>query len=308
MKRTKNRPDVSVIMAVYNLSDKQILGESIRSVLNQTFQNLELIICDDASTDGTWEALKEIAATDDRIRLLRNRENRKAGYARNRCIKSAAGDYIAVMDADDVSAPDRIEKQYGFLQRHPEIAFVGSRGEFFKYRIGDDGELYWYKKQPQERDFLFSLPFVHASILFRKEALLCVRGYDSGKRAIRAEDYDLLLRLYGEGKKGYNLDAVLYYIRRDEKQYKRRKYRYRLHEAYIKYRGFKNLGLFPGGILYVIKPLLVGLIPMPIMKAIQKSYYGRKQRKSEDDGHYHSQLSDMEFKYQMHEKHNRNAK
>lgn len=270
-------PEVSVIMSVYNLSDKKILEQSIGSILQQTFEDLELIICDDGSTDDTVKILRQIARKDSRIRLIENKENRKAGYARNTCIKYASGRYIAIMDADDCSHPQRIEKQREYMEEHPEYGFVGSRGEFFVYGLGDDEECYWFCEEPEPRDFLFSLPFVHASCMFRKEVLEKVQGYDCAKHVVRSEDYDMLLRIYGEGYRAKNLQEVLYYIRRDENQYRRRKYRYRFNEAYIKYRGFKKLGLMPQAMLYVIKPVIVGLIPIRLTAKIQKLHYSKKQ-------------------------------
>lgn len=270
-------PEISVVMSVYNLARGQILKKSVTSILNQDFEDLELLICDDGSTDGTAALLKELAGTDSRIRLFRNKKNRKAGYARNRCIKAARGRYIAIMDADDISDPNRLRMQYNYLKQHPDLDFVGCRGEFFIRRIGDDGELYWYCEKPRPEDFLFSLPFVHASILFRREALKKVRGYDTSKWVTRTEDYDILLRLYVQGCRGANLPEVLYYIRRDADQYKRRKYRYRINEAHIKWRAFYRLGLFPKGIFFAVKPMIVGLIPMRLLSAVQKQYYARKR-------------------------------
>ena len=269
-------PEISVVMSVYNLARGQILKQSIRSILEQDFKDFELLICDDGSTDGTFALLKKIARSDSRIRLLRNKTNRKAGYARNRCIKAAKGKFIAVMDADDISAQNRLRMQHSYLMQHPDIDFVGCRGEFFDRRIGDDGELYWYCKKPQPEDFLFSLPFVHASILFRREALQKVHGYDTSRWVTRTEDYDILLRLYGQGCCGANLPEILYYIRRDADQYKRRKYRYRINEAHIKWRAFYQLGLFPKGIFFALKPLAVGLIPVRLLSAAQKKYYAKK--------------------------------
>lgn len=270
-------PKVSVIMAVYNTENQDILEKAVDSVLMQTYADLEFVICDDASTDNTRDLLKRITKKDRRVKLIFNKTNRKAGYARNNCIRNAKGNYIAVMDADDISEITRIEKLANFLDRHPEYDFVGGRGEFFINHIGDDSELYWYCQKPQPKDFLFSLPFVHASLMFRKEALEKVHGYETAKKIIRVEDYDLLLRLYGEGMRGYNINEVLYYIRRDNNQYKRRKYRFRFNEAFIKYRGFKKMGLFPKGILFALKPLIVGLIPTQLMAGIQKKYYSKKQ-------------------------------
>lgn len=270
-------PKVSVIMAVYNLENEEVLQKSITSIQKQTCSDIEFIICDDGSTDSTRVLLKKITQNDKRIKLIFNSKNQKAGYARNHCIRFAKGKYIAIMDADDISDLRRIERLSDFLDKHKEYDFVGCKGEFFVNQIGDDGEIYWYCRQPEPKDFLFSLPFVHASMLFRKEALERVHGYDMSKNVIRAEDYDLLLRLYGEGLKGYNIDEVLYYIRRDRSQYQRRKYKYRFHEAYIKYRGFKKMGLFPKGIIYAVKPLIVGLIPIHFMAVIQKKYYSKKQ-------------------------------
>lgn len=267
-------PEVSVIMAVYQAAGGHHLEMAVRSICKQSFADLEILICDDGSSDGTWEILKRLARTDARIRLLRLVENHKAGYARNKCIHAARGRYVAVMDADDFSVWNRLENQVEFLNSHPEYSFAGSRGAFFIHRIGDDGEIYPYCRNPQAADFLFSLPYVHASMMFRKEALEQVQGYDSRRCVVRAEDYDLLLRLYGEGMQGANLDEVLYYIRRDKKQYKRRKYRYRFHEAYVKYKGFQKLGLMPEGIFYAAKPLVVGLIPMNLLKMLQRNYYG----------------------------------
>ena len=268
--RQKHIPEISVIMSVYNTQEEQVLSAAIDSIRNQTFQDWEFLICDDGSTDQTWKILQAITANDPRIRLLHYDHNRKAGYARNTCIKVARGNYIAVMDADDISAPDRLEKEYNYLEQHPETAFAGCIGEFFTNLVGDDGERYWFCEHPRPEDFLFSLPFVHASILFRKQALWQAGGYDSSKRAVRVEDYDLLLRLYRMGYCGSNLPQVMYYIRRDQRQYRRRKYRYRFLEAVMKYRNFKNLGLFPKGLLYAAKPLIVGLLPVRLTVSLQK--------------------------------------
>lgn len=273
-----DEPKVSVIMPVYNTEEMQLLA-AVASIQSQTYQNWECIICDDGSGKQTGKMLKKIADGDPRIRLIRNRENQKAGYARNVCVRHSCGRYIAIMDADDLSAPDRLEKQVFFLERYPQFAFVGTRGEFFRENIGDDGEHYWYCAKPRAEDFLFSLPYVHASILIRKEVLLQVHGYRTAPWAVRVEDYDLLLRLYIFGWRGCNLADTLYYIRRDASQYKRRKYRYRFHEAYMKYCAFRKLGLMPVGILYAVKPLFVGLLPCSVAALLQKRYYaGRKGR------------------------------
>lgn len=268
---------VSVIMAVYNAGDGKALKQAVSSVLAQKYENYELIICDDGSTDDTWEILQQISKWSDKVKVIHNEENRKAGYARNTAIRAATGEYIAIMDADDLIKENRLSLQAEFLNQNRAYGFVGSKGEFFIERPGDDGECYWFCEKPQPRDFLFSLPFVHASIMFRKQVLDVVGGYDCSKMAVRAEDYDMLLRIYGNGFRGANINEVLYYIRRDAEQYKRRKYRYRFHEAYIKYRGYKKMGLMPKAFLYVIKPLIVGLIPVRFMKRIQKRYYANRQ-------------------------------
>ncbi len=296
-------PEVSVIMAVFHAGDGQALRQAVASICGQSYTDWELLICDDGSKDQTWEMLAKLAAADPRIRLIRLRRNRKAGFARNRCIRAARGRYVAVMDADDLSAKERLARQVSFLETHAAFDFVGSRGEFFVSRIGDDGEQYPYWKSPEAEDFLFSLPYVHASILFRREALERVRGYDSGRLAVRVEDYDLLLRMYAAGLRGANLDEVLYYIRRDREQYRRRKYRYRFHEALVKYRGFCRLGLMPEGILYAAKPLLVGLLPVSVLKRLQRYYYGAKGGCSYGKHrHCHFKLSGMGTKPSVHRK------
>lgn len=267
---------VSVIMSTYNEGDGKQLKQAVDSILQQTLDDFEFIICDDGSTDNTWEVLKKIQTLDQRIKIIHNRENKKAGFARNTAIRQTHGEYVAIMDSDDIVHRERLRKQAEYLDRYSNYAFVGTKGEFFVDTVGDDGECYMFLESPEPKDFLFSLPFVHASIMIRREVLKEVKGYDCSKKVVRAEDYDMLLRIYGAGYRGGNLPEVLYYIRRDANQYKRRKYRYRFHEAYVKYRGFKKLKLLPKGIVYVIKPLIVGLIPIPLMKVIQKKYYAGK--------------------------------
>lgn len=162
---------VSVIMSVYNIGDMDILKEVVNSILDQSFTDLELIVCDDASTDDTYYTVKGMASRDIRIILLRNSVNIKAGCSRNRCIELAHGDYIAIMDGDDISHLDRIAKQVEFLDSHPDIDFVGTRSMYFEYESGDSEKGYWFCSKPQKRDFLYTLSFLHPTLMFRREAL-----------------------------------------------------------------------------------------------------------------------------------------
>jgi glycosyltransferase EpsE len=273
-------PTVSVIMSVFN-TDEQMLRLSIESILKQTLSDFEFIICDDGSTDGTYDILNDICKGDSRIRLIRNDTNMMAAAARNHCISFCQGKYIAVMDADDYSAKSRLQLQVDFLDQYNKYDFVGSRAGLFN-EMGVWG-LREYKEFPENKDFLFVLPFVHASVMFRKVALESVGGYREAKETVRTEDYDLFFRMYARGSKGANLVEELYFVREDRALYKRRRYRHKMNEVVVRYQGFRALGLMPLGLIYVFKPLIVGVIPLTLLNFLKDKFYKRKRARRHQD-------------------------
>lgn len=260
-------PKVSIIMGIYNTNNETMVKEAIDSILNQTYKDYEFIICDDGSTDGTYELIKKLTMNDDRVVLIKNEKNMGLAYTLNHCLEVAKGEYIARMDADDISVLDRLEKQVEFLEKNDRYALVGTSSKLFDSK-GIWGER-CPKETPQKEDLLFGTCFIHASIMIRRPYFKLVDGYRVSSETLRAEDYDLFMRLYAKGAIGYNMNEALYMIREDEDAYKRRSYKFRIGEAKVRYRGFKNLGLLPKGYLYVIKPLIVGVIPQKMLKMLR---------------------------------------
>lgn len=253
---------VSVVMGIYNC--EKTLKESLDSLLNQTYESFEIILCEDGSKDNTLKIAKDYVKNyPQKIRLIQNTTNKGLAYSLNRCIEISKGDYIARMDADDISYKNRLEKQMGYLKSHPEYALVGSQVFLFN----DDG--IWgvrkTKKHPLKKDFLFGSQFIHPTIIIKKEILNQIGNYTVSKATLRAEDYDLFMRLYAAGFKGYNMQDILLNYREDSAGFKKRAYKYRFGEAKVRYNGFKIMNLMPIGLIYVLKPLIVGLIPQKIL-------------------------------------------
>lgn len=247
---------VTVIMGVYN-SDKDKLKRAINSILKQSYENIEFIICNDASTNGTGEFLDSI--TDDRVVVIKNEENRGLAYSLNQCLENANGEYIARMDDDDISEVTRIEKQVKFLNENPAISVVGTA----VWLIDEDniwGEDYM-KEYPQKEDLLYGVVHAHPSIMVRREAYKVVNGYRVLRKTERTEDYDLYLRLYAAGIKGYNIQEKLFYYTQSTDTFTKRRFRHRLDEVACRFEGFKNLKLYPKGYVYLLKPIISGLIP-----------------------------------------------
>lgn len=248
-------PMISVIMSAYNCENS--IDECIESIVAQTYENWEFIICDDGSTDGTYEKLKTWEKREPRIRVLKNEKNLKQAASRNRCISVAKGVYILIQDADDLSERNRMEKLLNSFE--PEYDFIGS----FAYLFNENG-CYGVMKRPlypKVKDFYWIPPYVCASMLFRIECLKKVEGYRVSKYTQRGEDYDLLLRLYAAGYQGKNIPDKLYGYRVDQNNYGRRTFRARLDECVIRYQGFReNRILFPFGWLYVLKPIPAHII------------------------------------------------
>lgn len=259
-------PRLSVISGAYNIEDCYSFARSMESVLSQSFADFEFIICDDGSVDKTYELLSEYAERDARIRLIRNEKNLGLAASLNRCIELAEGELIARHDLDDYNDTDRFLKQIAFFDENPDIAVLGTCVSLF------DEEGVWasetYPERVEKNDFLFTCPYKHGSVMMRREALVRAGGYRVAKETYRTEDYDLFMTL-ATFTEGANLPESLYFFCEDKGARRRRKYRYRIDEAKVRYRGFKKLGLMPKGILYVIKPLIVGLIPSFLLEKMK---------------------------------------
>jgi glycosyltransferase involved in cell wall biosynthesis len=180
-------------MSVYN--GERYLAEAVDSIVHQTFRDFEFIIVDDGSTDSTAEVLARYAAADSRI-VLHRQPNQGVIRALNTGFALARGWYLARMDADDVAAPERFERQVEYLEQHSKVAVLGSSINI----IDAAGAVVSTTKFPTHdagiRDWLFErhqVPFSHPALMFRAEALRCANGF---RRAyLHAEDFDLVVRI-----------------------------------------------------------------------------------------------------------------
>lgn len=258
-------PKISVLMSIYN--NEKTVDASIRSIVEQTFKDWELILIDDASTDGSLQRLEHWRQQDNRIQLFSNSENMGLAASLNKAFEKSAGAYVARMDGDDISFPDRLQKQLEFMETHPQYAVLSAACVLF------DEQGHWgqriNKPEPNKKDFLWGSQFLHPACMIRREALLKAGGYRVSRETLRTEDYDLFMRLYALGYLGYNLSEPLLYYYENRKP-RRVKFAQRLCEAKTRSRGFKALGLMPKGFLYTLKPLAVGLIPGKLKRKLQR--------------------------------------
>ena len=268
-------PRVSVIMSMYNC--EKTLDRCIQSIIRQTYDSWEMIICDDGSTDRSYEKACEYSKMHSNITVLKNNQNMGSAYSRNRCIKAAKGEYIAVQDADDWSSEKRLEIQTTFLDTHPEYAFVGS----CCYAVNNEGKIHEYKV-PSKIEPLDLVPggkFIHASFMMRKNILEEIGYYTVRKETTRNQDYHMVLKLYSKGYKLYNLQDFLYYYLLNDQTFKRcNRWRTVWGIMWIRFDGYK-INKFPlWTYIFVLKPLFVKLIPKKIMHShYRRLFFGKKK-------------------------------
>ncbi len=188
-------PQVSVVMPVYN--GEKYLAEAIESILGQTFDDFELIIVDDCSTDGSAEIAREYAERDSRIKIVQRETNGGSADARNSGIAIATGEYIAAMDADDVSLPERLERQVCYLRLNSDIGGVGTQGRVVEtdLTVHSDFTVPTHHALIALQYFL-GHGILGATILLRRDILTAIGGYAPGIR--RIDDPELLARMLND--------------------------------------------------------------------------------------------------------------
>lgn len=209
---------VSVIMAIYNCA--LTLPEAIESIINQTYTNWELIMCDDGSSDDTYIVAKKYADQyPEKIILIKNEHNMKLPASLNHCLKYVTGDYIARMDGDDISLPNRFERQVDFLNNNQEYIVVGTA----MIPFDDEGTEYGVRICPNCFDVNKKRQCHHGTIMCRKEMYTRLGGYCEKWYAQRSEDQYLWYSLSSHKDMfTYNLDEPLYRVRENANTYARR--------------------------------------------------------------------------------------
>ena len=161
-------PKVSVLMPAYNV--EKYVGVAIESILNQTFTDFEFIIINDGSTDNTANIIAEYAKQDSRIRFINHKENRGLVPVLNEGLDLCRGEYIARMDSDDISLPERFAKQVEYMDAHPECGVLGT----FLYVFYEDGRKSWIWKHPTKvcyANFFVHNPMGHPTAFIRKDVM-----------------------------------------------------------------------------------------------------------------------------------------
>lgn len=206
-----DRPTISVVMPVYN--GEKYVGRAIESILRQTFLEFEFLIVDDGSTDATPTLLDEYAARDARIRLLAQPYNTGIAAAGSRGCRETRGRYIARMDADDVSAPSRFEKQVAYLDTHSDVGILGgnirecdergARAEIWR-RPTEPNVIAWF--------LIFGNCIAHPTVMMRRDVFERFGPY----RDCACEDYDFWSRAHSETKMANLPDVLVHYCIRED--------------------------------------------------------------------------------------------
>ncbi|GAA4882797.1 hypothetical protein GCM10023311_01140 [Flaviramulus aquimarinus] len=216
------KPKISVIMAVYNA--ESYLEEAIDSILEQSFTDFEFLILNDCSTDNSSKILDEYASKDERVKIFTNKENLGLTKNLNKLIKLANGEFLARMDADDISLSKRFEEQINFFENHPDIHIVGT----FSQDISENGEVIGERTVPVSHEEIVKLlptlnPLSHPTVMMRSSVIDKVEGYDERFRT--SQDYHLWFKAVGKGLKIDNIPKILF--------------QYRMNDDFVARKGFK---------------------------------------------------------------------
>ncbi len=241
----RREPLLSVLMPVYNGED--YLGESIESIVHQNFQDFEFVILDDASTDQTARILSEWAERDDRIRIVASRHRLGVVGSANRVVREARSAICARMDADDVSHPDRLRRQWEVLQAHPDACLVGT----LAVTIDAGGRVVRTRDRSRLLHRGTAPPFPHGSVMFHRRAFDDVGGYREA--CTYWEDRDLFIRMSQRGRI-LVLPFPLYRLRCHSKSIRLRASPQHMREAF--HLMYRCLALYRAGHDYT--PLLEG--------------------------------------------------
>ena len=193
---------VSVIMSCYN--SQETVGRAIESILNQTLENIELLICDDGSIDNTYEAILRYEDLDKRVKVYKNTKNLGLTKTLNFLIDKAKGTLIARQDDDDISLSERLKTQVSILEEE-NLDFITTRAKV----LGDNKLIPGISfNLPNSLVMNFKNPFIHGTLLIDKEVLNSVGNYD--ERFYYAQDYKLFSDLLSRGYKYSTLKTPLY--------------------------------------------------------------------------------------------------
>ncbi len=204
-------------MSVFN--SERYLKDAVESILSQTYKNFEFIIIDDGSSDSSLRIIKSYK--DKRIRLIENKVNIGLAASLNKGLVMATGKYIARMDSDDISMPDRLERQFKYMESHPDVICYGSWARYFgsnlpkTLRIKHSLHLFDTFRVPLNHNdiqasLLFWIPFVHPTVMFNA-SLLKINDINYNPQIRRAQDYELWSRLCFLGKCANSSKILLKY-------------------------------------------------------------------------------------------------
>ena len=261
-----HNPRISVLIGIFNCAST--LVEALDSLYSQTYQEFKIVLCDDGSTDDTYQVASGYAAKHNNIILIKNDKNMGLNYTLNHCLEYADTEYVARMDGDDISLPIRFEKEINFLDEHPEYAVVSGPMVYFDergdYRTGRGrGDI-------RKEDFIHGTPICHAPCMARTEILKAVGGYTVDDRLLRVEDYHLWFKVFAAGYKLYSLKDPIYKMRDDRNAKMRRNWMTRRNEAYVKHIGYKMIGLPWYYQIYTLRPIIIYFMPSFLYNYLHK--------------------------------------
>ena len=204
----EKKPTITVLLSVYNAEN--YVGIAIESILKQSFTDFELIAVDDCSTDKSWDIVQQYMKQDSRVIAKRNEVNLGGCKTLNVGLKLAKGKYIARLDNDDWSYPNRLEKQFDFLEAHPDVGIVGGVMEIMNQHGEVTGKRKYNISDQEIRNKIFRYsPFSHPLVMIRKSILDKVGSYDPAYAP--ADDYELYFRIGNESQFANLPDVIMRY-------------------------------------------------------------------------------------------------
>ena len=276
-------PRVTVLTTVYNGED--YFDRAVPSILNQSYRNFEFLIVDDGSTDGTSAFLDDLEKKDSRVRIIRNG---RMGFARalNYALAMSRGEYIIRQDFDDISYPERIEKQVTYLDSHPEVGMVGTW-----YVLDDNNRNETYIRQcPVEhkeisRAMTKAIPFAHTMVAIRKEALVAAGGIAEVRNIT---DLRTWIKVGQLGWQYGNIPEVLgiHYVYKNSFWHKNFKYHRRQRElAFVQAKAVIKLRMAPWRMVYPLARIIYSYMPFGVKRFLRRDVMGSREQDLKGQAH-----------------------